>query len=350
MRTPLIASRTALLERLRAVGQVDAQAPEAEMPPYMESFLAHLRLLVGVPFEYFIPDPRLLPDESIRFFYLDRSWCDRLVDGALTVGKIGSREQAHHQALAAKVSGTLDVSERMVRSLQRGKDFAELHESLFKGQPGRATLVTGFVMRSAAVSGWPHMEVCAYRQRIAEPFDAGSQAAIDAKLPLLRLERLSAGVLFALWQGVPELVTLEEPHHGVQFGIQVSADGQQRTIPLRSRTGQLLSDAQQRAITVPLPTRARHGDVIDVLKLRDALQSKAQNPPPTPDNTTPIVQSGPAAFAIAVLDPPWRQRFEGTEDRAGDAPSPTLPGFVVSDRVRKATLKLAVEHVYRREE
>ncbi|MEZ4466479.1 MAG: hypothetical protein R3F43_19015 [bacterium] len=36
---------------------------------------------------------RLLPDESIRFFYLDRSWTDRLVDGAMAVGQIGTRSR-----------------------------------------------------------------------------------------------------------------------------------------------------------------------------------------------------------------------------------------------------------------
>ena len=58
-------------------------------------------------------------------------------------------------------------------------------------------------------------------------------------------------------------------------------------------------------------------------------------------------QSGPAAFAIAVLDPPWRQRFEGTEDLAGDATAPVLPGLKITERVRSATLKLAVKALYK---
>jgi hypothetical protein len=345
MRTPLVTGAAALSERLRAVAQVAPTDVEAEMPPYMESFLAHLRLLVGVPFEYLIPDPRLLPDESIRFFYLDRSWCDRLVDGSVAVGKIGSREQAHHQGLAAKVSGTLDVSERMVRSLQRGQDFEAVRTKVFSA-PKKADLVTGFLVRSAAVSGWPHMEVRAYTQRIPEPFDASDPAVVAKQLPLLRLERLSPGVLFVLWQGVPELVTLEEPHHGVQFGIDVSADGRKRSVPLRSKTGQLLA-RNQRKIDLPLPTRSRRADVIDVLRLRDALADKALHPPQTDGNVPPIQQTGSASFAIAVLDPPWRQRFEGTEDKAGDEPAPMLPGLKVTERAQNAGLKLAVSEVYK---
>jgi hypothetical protein len=311
MRAPLVTEASALKARLKQAGQVATTQLEAEMPPYMESFLAHLRLLVGVPFEYLIADPRLLPDESIRFFYLDRSWTDRLVDGAVAVGKIGSREQAHHQAQATKVTGALDVSERIVRKLQRGGDFETQRSAAFSGRPAPADLVTGFLLRSAAVSGWPHMDVRAYTERIQEPFDASSDTARNKQLPLLRLERLSPGVLFALFQGVPELVTLEEPHHGVQFGVDVSADGSRRFVPLRSKTGQILAK-NQRAINVPLPRRARRPDVIDVLRLRDQLQEQASNPPATDDGSTPIVQTGSASFAIAVLNPPWRQRFEGT--------------------------------------
>src|ERR1700738_2067168 len=109
MRNAWITGTEALRLRMINPAQVAFTEPEAGMPPYMESFLAHLRLLVGVPFEYLIPDPRLLPDESIRFFYLDRSWTDRLVDGAIAVGKIGTREQAHHQAHHEAVSQQLDL-------------------------------------------------------------------------------------------------------------------------------------------------------------------------------------------------------------------------------------------------
>jgi hypothetical protein len=64
MRPPAVTGRLALHDRISAAG--DAGTDEA-LPPYMESFLAHIRMLVGVPFEYLIPDDRLLPPESIRF-------------------------------------------------------------------------------------------------------------------------------------------------------------------------------------------------------------------------------------------------------------------------------------------
>src|SRR5215469_11800884 len=218
VRQPLLTGNQALRERLHQPAQVvDQSAPEAELPPYLESFLAHVRLLVGVPFDYLIPDARLLPDESIRFFYLDRSWTDRLVDGVFAVGKIGSREQAHHHAAHPAIRQQLDVSERVVRSMQRGKvaDFtAERNQPAYQGP---ADVVTGFVLRSAAVSGWPHMDVRAFgrivsREELIKDEDLANKPEA-LPLPLLRLERLSPSVVIALFQGIPRLVWLEEPHH-----------------------------------------------------------------------------------------------------------------------------------------
>ena len=133
MRTALLKTTDALRERMVAKSQVEPAAPEAEMPPYMESFLAHLRLLVGVPFAYLVPDARLLPPESIRFFYLDRSWTDRLVDGAVAVGKIGTREQSHHQAHEPSVRQQLDQTERIVRGLQQGGSFTARPNVVLRG-------------------------------------------------------------------------------------------------------------------------------------------------------------------------------------------------------------------------
>src|SRR5579863_1470942 len=154
MRTAWIQSSAALKERLRRPIQLDPTEAESEMPPYMELFLSHLRLLVGVPFDYLVPDQRLLPDESIRFFYLDRSWTDRLVDGAIAVGKIGTREQAHHQAHSPSVQQQLDVTERIVRKIQmRAGPFPDLKHANDNNPAsnGPAQVITGFLLRSAAV-------------------------------------------------------------------------------------------------------------------------------------------------------------------------------------------------------
>jgi hypothetical protein len=324
MRSPWILSSTALKERLRRPIQLDTAQPESEMPPYMELFLSHLRLLVGVPFDYLVADDRLLPDESIRFFYIDRSWTDRLVDGAIAVGKIGTREQAHHQGHAPAVNQQVDLSERVVRTIQRGKQSFTDAKSSNDHNTAPADTITGFLLRSSAVSGWPHMDVRAYKTDVPEPFDPADPQVQLQQLPTLRLELLSPGVMIALFQGVPQLVILEEPHNGVMFGLHV--DNGVDKIYLRDATGHQIeippNTTPPNYYDIALPFRANNSRVVHVTELRRRLnQATAQHP-------TQVNVTGSASFAIAVLDPPWRQRFEGTVDEAGT--QNTSGGFVAN--------------------
>lgn len=297
MRTPWIHGKAALAERLAAPEQVGAPVPDGQMPPYMESFLAHLRLLVGVPFDYLVPDARLLPTESIRFFYVDRSWTDRLVDGAIAVGKIGSREQAHHQARGTEVSRQLDVTERAVRDLQRGRKVFEVARA--NPVSGAADVVTGFLLRSAAVSGWPHMDVRAYRKILPRNFDPNSGEASGAQLRTLRLERLAPAVMLALFEGIPRMVMCEEPHHGIQFGVKNAAS--HFYILRRDAAGMAIANSQD--ITVPLRRGGRR--VVHVAELRRRLMDARATSPAMPN------MNGAGAMAVELLNRPWRQRFQG---------------------------------------
>ena len=57
------------------------------MPDSLTKWLGKLALLTGVPFNYLVPDERMLPLESIRFFYLDPNWVAALSDGAFSIGR-----------------------------------------------------------------------------------------------------------------------------------------------------------------------------------------------------------------------------------------------------------------------
>ena len=67
--------------------------PLPSPPPDVVAWLAQLMLLYGLPFEYLAPAPSMLPPESIRFFFLDQNWTDRLIDGAASVGVSSTMEQ-----------------------------------------------------------------------------------------------------------------------------------------------------------------------------------------------------------------------------------------------------------------
>lgn len=329
MRKAWIDAPSSLRERMDRPAQVASVAPEAEMPRYMESFLAHLRLLVGVPFDYLIPDARLLPAESIRFFYLDRSWTDRLVDGAINVGKIGTREQAHHQAHHAGVRQQIDLTERLVRKLQVAGashgPLLDLDQAREEAQSrGAAEVITGFLLRSAAVSGWPHMDVRAFSRILPQGVEAAGEEAMNSQLRTLRLERLSPSVLLALFQGVPKLVWCEEPHHGIQFGVQEM--GGQFFVVRRDREGNLIPGRPD----IQAPVRSANRQVVAVKDLRNALQKTRVDEEPTM-----VEQNGSANFAVAILNRPWRQRFQ---ERGGplacfQGSGAYVPSIMVAPRV-----------------
>lgn len=334
MRAPWVEAREALKQRIANPAQVAPTAPEAGLPPYLASFLAHLRLLVGVPFEYLVPDARLVPPESVRFFFVDRSWTDRLVDGVIAVGKMGTREQAHHHAMGNDVRAQLDGMERFVRDLQRGwKTWEEAQEATLEG----GGVTTGFVMRSSAVSGWPHMDVRAFDREL--PLYPTAEQMEAARIATLRLERLSPSVLIALFDGIPRLVWCEEPHHGVQFGVRVER-GRAR-IARRTASGQAESEPAHPPIDVPF--RVGGHRVVHVTELRRRLEHARTTPPPAEPNMP--AQRGSADFAVEVLTPPWRQRFQrhGGGGRIG-------PGSLVvnTKMVAKRTLDPEIEHAIRR--
>jgi hypothetical protein len=282
MRDPWISEPDALRERMANPAQVTADEPQAALPLYATSFLAHLRLLVGVPFQYLIPDATMLPEESIRFFHVDRSWTDRLVDGVLAVGEVGSREQAHHHAAGSALAALLDTLEPSVRPAQRGLATGPLAPAPPQDPP-EGPPVTGFLLRSALVSGWPQMEVRAYRSAV--------------KLTLLRLELLSPGVLIALFAGAPDRIELEEPHHGMQLGVLAGDNGVLAVgprLPDGMPTSGDLFPVAVRGINPSLR-------VLDIAALRRDIIARA-------DPALPA-QTGSAELAIELMQPPWKEVF-----------------------------------------
>jgi hypothetical protein len=179
-----------------------AEAPPAAspvaLPEAVVDWLAQLTLLYGLPVEYLVPDTRLLPPESIRFFHIDRNWLDRLVDGALSVGVHGTRDDAFNESAYEEIYRQVDARQVTLRPSLRGK----AEEA--NGAPGGP--ITGFLARSVIVSTWPGVEVRATRGTTV--------------LPILRMDLLSPGVLLCLFDGIPDKVEMIEPGEGLHFGVE----------------------------------------------------------------------------------------------------------------------------------
>jgi hypothetical protein len=211
---------------LVATGSGDAPDPGPRVVPRdLRLWLARLRLLEGVPFGQLVAHPDLLPPESIRFFHVDRGWTDVLIEGALSVGTVTTADRAALEALYGVVRDEVDEAERLLR-LPGWEPGAAVPS-------GPAGAITGFLLRSRMASGWPALHVRGYATdnlALPAPVDddevGEEHDAALGKLPLLRLERLAPGVLLALFDGVPQVVHLEEPRAGVQFGVdEQDADG-----------------------------------------------------------------------------------------------------------------------------
>ncbi|MGB0984204.1 MAG: hypothetical protein ACPG19_09195 [Saprospiraceae bacterium] len=91
-KTPSQSTKLTELQKIKA--QIDTMFTGAnndialpDMPERINDWLQELVFLSPLPFNYIIPDERLLPAESMRFFTVDESWLWALVDGALSIGR-----------------------------------------------------------------------------------------------------------------------------------------------------------------------------------------------------------------------------------------------------------------------
>lgn len=195
-------TRMLLADRER-LARIHDQLPP---PDAVVQWLARLRQLYGVPFNYLVPDECMLPTDAIRFFCLDDRWIDALVDGATSVGRAASADAAH-DALAVP----------RLLALSRAAAQQDLP-------------VSGFLLRSTVAAGWPGMSVTAYD-------DHGSV------LPALRQEQLAPSILLLLASGVLAKIELQEPAQTLHFGVDDVGGGQFTkgsrwvTVPLSAPTG-----------------------------------------------------------------------------------------------------------------
>jgi hypothetical protein len=204
---------------VQVIGEDAPDPGPRAVPRDLRMWLGRLRLLAGVPFSHLVADASLLPAESIRFFYVDRDWTDALVQGALSVGTVTTADRAALTQLYGIVRDEIDEAERLVRL-----PGVEPGDAVPTGAAGS---ISGFILRSRMVSGWPALHVRGYgldnlAQDPPVPDDEVGEEHDTAlkRLGLLRMERLAPAVLLVLFDGVPSVVHIEEPRAGIQFGVE----------------------------------------------------------------------------------------------------------------------------------
>jgi hypothetical protein len=176
--------------------QLRLNEPEP-LPELVVQWLGKLSLLNGVPFNYLVPDERMLPPESIRFFYLDNNWIDALLDGAFSIGRSASAEVKKDEPRMQLLKP---------HALRAARRFRRQRLSL-QNYANDSKIVTGFLLRSAVLRGWPGLEVNGY-----------SDAQAFNEIPKLRMERLSDEVMICLFDGKVQVAALHEPPEVLRCG------------------------------------------------------------------------------------------------------------------------------------
>lgn len=267
-----------------------------------------------------------------------------MVDGALSVGKTTSREFAHHHAVFNTVRRALDDEERIIRQRLKSNTPTQLK--------GNAADMTGFLFRSQAVSGWTGLEVKAYR---------GGKATPNNALRLLRMDRLGPDILLCLFDGIPDIVDIEEPREGIQFGVDINLDNNSNiqgteenpsgfSLKLRHMEGNSAGyevgwkvddvpiDGISQPYTVSVPVREANPQVLHIDALRDAIEeSLGQIKTAEGSNFSFDGTVSAAELSVQMLQFPYQQRFEGAGKQA---PLDNMPEFDLVSHYKGSTISI----------
>lgn len=326
------------------------------LPDDVLSWLGQLALLEGVPFNALVPDARMLPPESIRFFHLDDNWMDALRDGALSVVDLSEQDDRMLGVTRPRLAGAVHDAAAAVRPRRRARARRTAVVALPpSGDPEPPPKPwTGLLLRSAIVSDWPGVAVAAYAD------EAGREP-----LRLLRLDRPAPTVLLAIFGGIVQQVTIAKPAQGLHFGVveeaedvdgdgaaevasRLRAPGEERgyQVYLRGLGGEIPAGAQipdRPPVEVPFRAGPGRRKVLDIAALRDALTDavRAAYDPGQPPQPLPLE---PGGFGLQLVAGAELQAFvpHPTLDvPTSPAPAPTRAPV---DRVTIADLMEALRH------
>jgi hypothetical protein len=263
--------------------QTAALKDDAPTPlSYITKWLGELCLLYGVPFVNLVPDARMLPQESLRFFYVDPNYVEALMMGALSIGIQCTRDVHIQGVLYSGVSDAAHQAKLAVRDQRLGQTPAT-------DLPAVSTTITGLLMRSAVVAGWPGLEVRAYKDKLA-----------TQRINLLRMERVAPDVLLCLFADVPACIQISEPKESLAFGHEDDFDLDLRWVT-NEPPGRLIGEIID-GHTVKINSYFRSADPGPVLKVaawQGYLQTQLNNA-----YVNGNITLGPADFAIQMIRAP----------------------------------------------
>jgi hypothetical protein len=189
-----------------------AMMDDPALPDDLAAWLSRLGLLYGVPFNYLVPDEKMLPPESIRFFYLDNIWVSALINGAFSIGRNLSAEtsNASHNLDAAVGQAAMQKVNTFKPKIRAKKLGIEV--------PDPPKIISGFVLRSSVVLDYPSMGVNVFGSTPDNPN--------QHKLDIVRMEQLGpkSDTLICLVSGDVQHVDIHEAPQALHYGIDCYDD------------------------------------------------------------------------------------------------------------------------------
>jgi len=287
----------AMVARLQASGVAVSDDPTNAIPADIVTWLTNLCLLKGVPFNQLVPNQAMLPAESIRFFYVDPNFLDGLVDGALSIGIQSSRDSLFTQIMRSHVHAAVLQTLPKIRRRLMGTQLSDT-DGFDPNLP-----IAGFLLRSAAIAGWPGLEIKIY-----------SDSAGTKLLQPMRIERLTPDILLCLgFTPPPDLpnppappvsparIEFDEPHEGLRFGVEDSNLIYLRSIQGTNPGSQLPGDP-----TITAPLRNSAFGVLDIGQLSSQIQQGLEKANQLPAGTT----LSPSQFVIQLVRAPEQMVFQ----------------------------------------
>lgn len=237
-----------------------------ELPKNIPARLGEMALLQGIPFEYLVPFADMLPQETVRLFFLDDQWTRNLIDGAVSIGLNHSGQVENHftefehliaQSLESRIAG--------------GNAKAKKNEDA-----AIAITLTGLLIRSHLIAN-PGLHIHAWND--------GDETN---DIPILRNELLSENVKVCIFGGVPGKIRLRQPSESLPFHVTAPDKGD-REIVLRQKDG----TPTQTSVPVTMRPDAVQG-VLDITQIVADMKNQLHKDKPLDS----------ANFAYQMVQPP----------------------------------------------